>query len=396
VEIKTDYRYSGLAQEIRSGHVAIPSLAPILDGAGARRAMVICGPNILAKSDVVQRVEAVLGDRFVGRFTGVAPHSPLDVLHTATDAARRLAPDVLVSVGGGSTVTIAKGVSLLLATDRDIRDFQLRFEPPDRVIESTIPFPDVVVPIVAVSTTMGCAEVGPSGGGFTDEHRGEKVMIAGRGRTTPRYVIIDGEALATTPPATQKGTAVGQLRVAIEAVISTNNNVIGDALALHAIKVLGAELREWRQDPSYLLAVKAACVVAGLARVATGSLGVNTAIAHHVGAIFDVPHGDANAILLPHTLRFNSPAASQGLALVADALGDAQAPAGIASGEFVAQRVVEVCVRLGLQTRLRDVGVPAEGLTIIAEATLGDPGLSSNPEPIKSREQIEEILRLAW
>ncbi len=108
------YSYNSVAQEVLCAPDAINSLPGVLDRAGATRAMVVCGPSILEKSNVVQRVQTALGDRCVGLFSGVAPHSPVHTLDEAMRLAGNLKPDVLVSVGGGSTHDTSKGISTLL------------------------------------------------------------------------------------------------------------------------------------------------------------------------------------------------------------------------------------------------------------------------------------------
>ncbi len=392
------YSYAGVAQQVRSGPREIDSLDSSLAALGSRRVMILCGQNVLHKSDVVSRVEKAIGEMAVGRFEGAATHSPVEVVHAARDVARELRPDTILSIGGGSPITIAKGVALLLSTDRDLEDYRVRFVPPATVIQPTLALPDVAVKVVSVATTMGCAEIGPSGGGYASVDRSEKVIVAGDGRTSPRLIVFDGEALATTPASIQKGTTIGQLRVAIESVASTGHNPLGEALGLYAIRMLHRELSQgWSQDPHFLLRVKAACALASHAMVASGSLGVNTAIAHHVGAVADAPHGDANAILLPHTIRFNAEDGADRLRVIADALSisvDGKSAADV--GSAVAEEIDRMCVALGLPRRLRDVGVRREDLETIAVATLGDRGLRTNPRPVHGRDEILGILEQAW
>mgnify|MGYP003322249149 CR=1 FL=1 len=97
------YRYTGSNQEIICSADAISAIGDVLDRLGAARAMVVCGPSILSYSDVVQRVQQALGARVAGLFSGIAPHSPVEVLHEAVHMAKELEPDVLVAVCGGST-----------------------------------------------------------------------------------------------------------------------------------------------------------------------------------------------------------------------------------------------------------------------------------------------------
>lgn len=389
------FHFNSLAQEIICGPDAISEMAATVDRLGASRAMVVCGPSILKNSDVVQRVQNALGDRCVDLFSGVAPHSPVAVLKAAVDAAHLARPDVLVSVGGGSTHDTTKGIALLLAEGGDIHDFEAQFQPPDRVIVPDAPHEKV--PIVSVPTTMGGAELGRGGGGFTDKALGRKILASGQG-TGHKVIIFDGKALATTPLSILLATAVGQLRIAVESVYSTGHNPIGDALALHAIRMLVDYLPRCKDlGLDDLLNAKTAASLPMLAMGAVGGLGMNTAIAHHVGGLYDVAHGEANAILLPHTMRFNLPASADRQALIADAIGIntvgmSAEQAGLAAADGVAQ----LCRELGLPESLREVGVPEQGLENIAAASMHDRGLATNPMPIFDPGPIMRVLRDAW
>ena len=135
--------------------------------------------------------------------------------------------------------------------------------------------------------------------------------------------------------------------------------------------------------------------MASLANV--GGLGLNTAVAHHVGGLYNVPHGEANAILLPHTMRFNLDASAERQALIAGAMGlNTTGMSPQAAGLAAAEAVAQLCQQLGLPSRLRDVDVPYEGLEAIAAATLHDRALATNPKPINDAGPILSVLREAW
>ena len=386
------YTYNSVKHEILCDVDAISGLPGILQRAGASRAMVLCGPSILAHSDVVPRVKETLGNQYVGLYSGVAPHSPVATLDAAVALARETGADALVSVGGGSTHDTTKGVATLLAEGGRIHDYEAHFEPPDRV---TYPeFSPHRLPIITVTTTMGAAELS-RGAGFADRDLGRKILVADP-NTIPEYIIIDGKALATTPVRILTSTAIGQLRIAIETVYSTNHNPISDGMALHAIRLLAENLPHCHElELDRLLLIKTAASMASLASV--GGLGLNTATAHHVGGIFDVPHGEANAILLPHTMRYNAEACADRLALIAEAMGiDISGLTDDDAAHAAADGVENLRRSLGLPDRLRDVGVPEEGLELIASATLHDRALATNPRPVTDAGPIMTVLRQAW
>ncbi|SVD57301.1 uncharacterized protein METZ01_LOCUS410155, partial [marine metagenome] len=117
------YSFTGTDQEIVCGPDSISDIGKVVDRLGASRAMVVCGPTIYEKADVVQRVQAALGERCAGLFSGVQPHAPVEVLDEAVAIATELAPDILISVGGGSTSDMCKGIALLLAEGGNIADY---------------------------------------------------------------------------------------------------------------------------------------------------------------------------------------------------------------------------------------------------------------------------------
>ena len=386
------YVFNSVRHEITCDVDAISGLPSVLERAGASRAMLLCGPSILAHSNVVPRVQEALGSSFAGLYSGVAPHSPVATLDAAVALARETGADALVSVGGGSTHDTTKGVATLLGEGGRIHDHEAHFEPPDKIT-----YPDFNadrLPIITITTTMGAAELS-RGAGFADRNLGRKILVADP-NTIPGYIVIDAKALATTPVRILTSTAMGQLRIAIETVYSTKRNPISDAMALHSIRLLVEHLPHCEDlDLDRLLHIKTAACMASLAGV--GGLGLNTATAHHVGGIFDVPHGEANAILLPHTMRYNAEACADRLALIADAMGiDTSMLSADEAAQAAADGVEALRRSLGLPDRLRDVGVPEDGLELIASATLHDRALATNPRPVSDAGPIMSVLREAW
>jgi alcohol dehydrogenase class IV len=386
------YHYRAVPRDMICAPDAIRQLCDTLDQLMAYKAMIICGPTILRHANVVQRVQEALGERCAGLYAGVLPHAPVGMLAEAFEAVKVAQPEALVSVGGGSSHDTAKGLATLLAQGGRIHDYETRFTPPDQV---ELPnFTNNKMPVIAVSTTMGAAELS-GGAGFTDHELGRKIVVADPW-AVPRSVLIDGQALATTPLSILRSTAIGQFRIAVESICSPRHNPIGDAMGTAAIRMLVRYLPTCSADDiDSLLQVKTAACMASLANV--GGLGLCTATAHHVGGLFNVAHGEANGILLPHTMRFNLEACADRQALIAEAMGlDTAGMTPEAAGLAAADAVATLCQTLGLPSRLRDVDVPEAGLERIATATLHDRGLATNPKPVVDAAPILQVLRQAW
>ena len=250
---------------------------------------------------MVPRVQEALGSRYVGTYSGVLPHSPVETVEAGVAMAQETRPDIFISGRRRwAPTTPPKPLRRCWPRAEISAITRSSMSHPNKITVPATPSPKL--PILSVPTTMGCAEFSRGGGGITDHQQGRKLSIAGDG-VTHRTVVIDGQALATTPLRILVSTAIGQLRIAIETVYSTGHNPIGDGMALHAIRLLFENLPRCQDgDIDTLLATKsAACAMASLASF--GGLGLNTATCHHVGGLYDVPHGEANAILLPHSMR---------------------------------------------------------------------------------------------
>jgi alcohol dehydrogenase len=146
------YTYSTIERHVVCKPDAIAALCDVLERVHAASAMIVCGPTILRHANVVQRVQATLGKRCVGVFSGVLPHAPVAMFAEALRLARELRPEALVSVGGESSHDTAKGLSTVLAQGGTIHDYATRFTPPDRV-----EFPAFTadkIPVIAVPTTI--------------------------------------------------------------------------------------------------------------------------------------------------------------------------------------------------------------------------------------------------
>ena len=387
---QTSFTFQGVAHRIVCGRDSIASLHSEVERLGARRAMVFCGPSILKHSDVIDRVKKALGDKYVGIFTGVQPHVPFETVAPAAASISELNADVLISVGGGSTHDTVRCATIVLAEGGSLRDHGIRSESNKPVMPALA---RAKLPVIAVSTTFGAAEYGGSGG-FSDKEMGRYVQVHDP-LTAPKVKIIDGLALTTTPLDILLSTGLGQLRVAIESVYTKAHNPITDALCLHGIKLLAQLLPLCSgKDVDILLQAK---IAAGLPAVAKVQKGLNTAMAHQIGGIYNVDHGVANAIPLPHTMRFNLEGSARQQALIAEALGIniiglSDHEAGLAA----ADKVAALTKSLGVPTRLRDVGVPENSLEAIARTTMHDKHIPTNPVVITSHEQILGVLKQAW
>ena len=280
------------------------------------------------------------------RYTGVRPHSPVDTVAAAIEAAREA--DLVVAAGGGSAIDTGKAVSA-----------------------------ETGLPVVAIPTTYAGAEW-TLFFGMRDEARGLKT-----GGSGARVVGVVYEPALTLelPRSETVGTALNALAHAAEALYA---GPLDDATT--GARLIGLHLPEVVDDGHDLSARKGLLEGAMHAGRALGERGLflGHALAQALGGRYGLPHGAMNALTLPPALRFNEPAVPEAVALLAEALGT----------EDAAGRV-EQLARLGGFERLRDFGVPEADLREIAEAVVERPGARANPRLVSAVE-AEELLRSIW
>ena len=237
---------------------------------GATRALVLASTR---DEDRVAALTSPLGDRVTGVFTAVREHVPLPTAEAARAAAKEADADVLIAIGGGSTIGAAKAVAL---TAR--------------------------LPIVAVPTTYAGSEVTPVWG-LTENGR---KTTGTDPAVLPRVVVYDPELLSTLPPDLAAASAFNALAHAVEAMWAPRRNPATTAIAGEAITRLAAGLRTG--DPAELLC---GAWLAASAFAAAGS-GLHHKLCHVLGGTFDLPHARTHAVVLPHVLAFNAPGRTGG------------------------------------------------------------------------------------
>lgn len=376
------------------GQGAVRQLAVEIDRLGRERAFVITGTTIAKKTDLLTRVKEVLGPRLAGIFFPISQHVPRRDVIAAAFQGRGTKADVLVSLGGSSPVDGAKAVALCLSegvvSEEQFDYYRLRA--PQRM-----PIQNQPIPHIAVTTTLSAGEF-TSGFGITDEGRQVK-EIYGAPEFVPRVVILDPELTVFTPPWLWVSTGMRAVDHAVERLYSPKHQPLVDTLCIQALRYLFQNLPRSVQEP-HNLEVRLYCQIAawmsaiGFMNVKTG---ISHAIGHQLGGHCNVPHGQTSCIMLPHAMDFNFPAATDRLALVAEAAGLDIRELSTQQAAMAAVEAVRRLVKdLGCPSRLRDVGVKESDFPVLAEAVMDEATLMENPRPIDEIADVIEILRKAW
>lgn len=357
---------------------------------GASRALIVASTTIATRTDLVSAIEAELGDAVAGLFTGCREHTPIDTAIDCAAAIRRTGADIVVTVGGGTPIDTVKAALLCLA--EDVHDAEAlkayRVSVGADGARTVPPVGPSAVRQIAVPTTLSGAEFSNIAG-VTDPERGIKDAYIARD-SAPVAVILDPAATVHTPEWLWLSTGVRAVDHAVETLCSRSAQPLPDATAIHALKIFAEALPRTKDNPDDL-AARGDCQLAvwlaafGLGRV---EYGASHGIGHQLGAVGGVPHGHTSCVMLPSVLRWNAPVNGAQQATVSEAFGRA--------GEAAADIVAGFIARLGQPGNLRAVGITEDKLDIVAEGSVGNMMVRSNPRPIAEAAQVREILDLAW
>ncbi len=250
-----------------------------------KKIMIITDPFV-AKSGLLQMVTLRLQEAYIDfeTFSDVVPDPPLDKITAGVEALIKINPDCVIAVGGGSAIDSAKA----------IREFAVRAVKHD-------------IALIAIPTTSGTGSEVTSFAVVTDTEKNIKYPLVSDSML-PTEAILDADLVKSVPANVTADTGMDVMTHAIEAYVSVNNNEFSAALAEKSIEICGTFLLRSYLDNNDAHARRKMHVASCLAGLAfnSASLGLNHGIAHAVGARFHIPHGRANAMLLPHVIEYNS------------------------------------------------------------------------------------------
>jgi alcohol dehydrogenase class IV len=341
-------------------------------------------------------VEAGLADgglEAAAVFDAVPQDSDTEVVERVAEHARSEGADAFVAIGGGSVMDTAKAANVLFTHGGRVRDWEGLFALPREQDGQGAPLP--MAPLACVPTTAGTGSEVSFAAVVKDASEGVKVEVADFA-LFPRLAVLDPESTRTLPAGVAAATGMDALTHALEGYVSSEWSPHGDAFALHALRLIREHLERAVAEPEDEDARGNMLVAASLAIVPSGNgaIGISHSMAHACGGRHGVPHGVANAIVLPHVVEWNSGAGPEVLGRyghVAEVLG---VGANGDVGPALAAHLAGLRERLGLPRTLSEVGVPAESVSALAEAAMGDGCTLVNPrEP--TREDFEGLFRRA-
>lgn len=372
------------------GKPAVEALAEELARAGAQRVFITTTRSVTGGA-LVARITQSLGARFAGKFDAISAHSPREGVIAGAEALRASAADLVVAVGGGSVIDATK--VMLLALWRGVRDVDglsgLSGVRGGQAEPSAWGADPQGLRMVAVPTTLSAAEFFPSAG-VTDVQRRVKQSYF-HPLAVPRCVILDPAATLETPMELLLSTGMRAVDHAVEGWCSIKSTPMADATNLEAMKLLSLSLRKINADSENLEHRAMAQQGMWLSRIGSMAgvpMGASHGIGYLLGGGYGVPHGITSCITLPAVMTWNESVNGARQADVAAAFGGAGRSAGAVLRGYVNE--------LGLPTQLRSVGMKREVLPAIAASWDGAPPIATNPRKVAGKEDLLEILELAY
>ena len=373
------------------GKGAREELAPEIKNRGFKKAFVVTDKS-LAECGVINKVTDVLEKAGIPFevYSEVKPNPTIKNVTDGIEACKRSGADVIVAVGGGSSIDTAKGISIVM-TNPDRADIVSLNGASNTVNRG--------MPVIALPTTSGTAAEVTINYVITDEER-EVKMVCVDPHDIPIMAIVDSDLMATMPKSLASATGMDALTHAVEGYITKAHNTMSDMFHMKAIKLifkyLPAAVNEKDEEAIEMMGL--AQYIAGMGFSNVG-LGIVHSMAHQLGAVYDTPHGLANAILLPTVMRFNgeNPETAQRFREILCEIGRPDA-ANLNDQDVIntfVWMISELSKSVGITQRVKDVGAREEDFELLANKAMQDPCKPGNPREV-SKEDFINLYRQAY
>lgn len=395
VPVTDSFRFDYFGSDVVYGRGCIGDLDGYLGARGLHGALVVCGSHVGANEAVMQPLRRGLADRLVGVFDETTPTKAAETVYDGIAVMRDVDPDVLIGVGGGSSLDVARQMSAFAADGRPLDQFREAA----RTGRTAAPEPDgPQTPVIVVPTTFAGADISDSGSilflSADESPTGQPIRF--RGSTMPTAMVYDPNLFETTPAGAIARSAMNGFNKAVETTYARTATPITDATAVHALRYLhDGYLRLGTGDPTAMERAVIGMILAQFRRQAS----IVHSFGHAFSARYPVQQGLVHAVIVPHVLRYVFGEIDGRRGLVAQGLGIV--PTGRDDDGLVAaiiDEVVAVRDSFDLPTRLREIDVvDPDDFGALAEFVLDDYMMDLAPEELDpSRAEIEGVLEAAW
>ena len=355
---------------------------------GYTKAMVV-SDKTLVKAGITDKVLEVLDTDFIPYqvFSDVVPNPTVECVKTGVEKFKKMKADCIVAVGGGSVIDTAKAIGII-ANNPEHADVVS--------LAGAVKTKNKSVPIIALPTTAGTAAEVTINYVITDQESAMKLVCVDP-HDIPILSIVDTELMASMPSHIAAWTGMDALTHAIEGYITKASWCMTDMFHLKAIQMIFENLEKAVKDKDVdaINNMGIAQYIAGMGFSNVG-LGIVHSMAHPLGAVYDTPHGLANALLLPYVMEFNGDECYHKFEEIGNAIGlDMNALTKAEIIDKVVGAVRDLAIRVGVPQHLSEIGVNKEDLKMLSKKAFVDPCTGGNPRKVTT-EDILEIYKKAF
>ena len=377
--------------QVRTGPGAVELVGQEAQAHEAKNVFVVADPGVIAIG-LLDPVVASLKTAALAHvvYDKVVPNPDFESVEVGVIAYRESEADLIVGVGGGSGLDTAKAIRLLAGGGGHIAEYDIFLGDKVRPVSRQMP------PFIAIPTTAGTGSEVTAWAVVTDPARKLKTAV-GDAPLMPTVALIDPDLMLTLPPFLTAGTGMDALSHCIETYVSTTDHPALDPMIYHGIELIGRSLRVAVAQGSNRAARRDMALAAMIGGMALNSKwgGACHSLAHQLSTFADVHHGVANALMLPHQMRYSAIGALKKYADIAGALGASREGTLRQRALRAAEVVRELAEDIGLPTRLRDAGVTEAMIPEMAKNAYIDNSWETNPREV-SVEVMEQLFREAY
>lgn len=366
------------------GPGARKELPEVVKRLGKNKALIVTDAG-LVKFGVAKMVTDVLDEAGIPFeiFSDVKPNPTVSNVKNGIEAYKASGADFIIAIGGGSSIDTAKAVGIVI-NNPEFSDIVS--------LEGCAPTTHKSVPIVALPTTAGTAAETTINYVIIDEENHKK-MVCVDPNDIPAVAIVDAELMYSLPASLTAATGMDALTHAIEGYITKGAWALSDMFEIEAIRMISRNLPTAVAEPSNPQARDAMAVaqyVAGMAFSNVG-LGLVHGMAHPMGSLFDIPHGVANALLLPTIMEWNMPACLDKYPAIAEAMGvDISGMTREEAAQGACDAVKALAIKVGIPQHLSELGIAEKDIQALSEQAIADVCTPGNPRDVT----IEDIVAL--
>lgn len=361
-------------------------LPEVVGRMGLKKALVVTDPGLI-RFGVAAMVTDILDDAGIPYtvFSDVKPNPTVSNVQHGIEAYEAAGADFIIAIGGGSAIDTAKGIGIVV-NNPEFADITS--------LEGCAPTRNKSVPIIALPTTAGTAAETTINYVIIDEEKHKK-MVCVDPNDIPAVAIIDAELMYSLPRSLTAATGMDALTHAIEGYITKGAWSMSDMFEIEAIRMISRHLPVAVEQPSDADARNGMAVAQYIAGMAFSNVGLGLVhgMAHPMGSLFDVPHGVANALLLPTIMEFNMPACLDKYPEIARAMGvDTTGMTREEASQAAVDAVNALAVKVGIPQHLSDLGITESDIPQLAAQALADVCTPGNPRDV-SLADIEALYR---